>query len=135
MRLLTFIFTLFTLFSCWSEKDNIINEYALENEYIQIKDYEINDSVSYKIMETKNTNLWKRDLIVYNNKVEINRYNILEKKRKTLHADWYIQTKEINYTELNDTLFFIQNLTIHNENFKVIDIDTTSDTLHITGAL
>lgn len=129
MRLLFSLIAL-TFISCnHYEQDLLISKEPIKE--LQIKDYRLNYTSRYRILETKTSNKWKRDLVLYLNKKESKRVPILYKEKKALSVDWYHQQKELSYELLNDSTIKITEFIYHRENQLIKDIDTLIKTIQI----
>lgn len=130
MHLLFFFTAIVLSISCnHYEQDLIVGDKPIKE--LQIKDYRLNYTSRYRILETKTSNKWKRDLVLYLNKKESKRVPILYKEKKALSVDWYHQQKELSYELLNDSTIEITEFIYHKENQLIKDIDTLIKTIQI----
>lgn len=129
MRLI-FSLIAFIFISCnHYEQDLLISKEPIRE--LQIKDYRLNYTSRYRILETKTNNKWKRDLVLYSNKMESKRIPILYKEKKALSVDWYHQQKELDYKLINDSTIKITEFVYHRENQLIKDIDTLTKTIQV----
>jgi hypothetical protein len=83
-----------------------------------------NDSLQYKIVETKCPNKWRRELVVFMNNKQENKLILQHIPIKTLHIEGYHSLKKTFYDRTNHQTFEIKEITEHYNDFALTKVDT-----------
>ena len=120
--------TLLLSLSCTQEK----NKQKIYSPKISNLDHHIlNDSIHYKIIETELKNHINRTLYIYNKEVLISETPIYHVQKNILQSDNYFITNKKDYVITNKIEITINDYKIHNNNYKIEYIDTSTKKLTI----
>ena len=93
--------------------------------------YILNDSISYRIIETELRNHIKRSLHIYNKDILISETPIYHVQKNILQSDSYFITNKKDYVINNKIEITIRDYKIHNNNYKIEHIDTSFNNMII----
>lgn len=116
------------LINCVQEKQNAKVYYP---KISNLDYYILNDSISYKIIETELRNHIKRSLHIYNKDILISETPIYHVQKNILQSDSYFITNKKDYVINNKIEITVSDYIFHNNNYKIEHIDTSSNNMII----